>query len=120
MAFSCPVLYTSPSYEESERLKRELESKSQSAEGTRERLESLCQLFDLMGSVEGNERTDLRLRLRQELRKLISLSNGLTFTQGAVQYLRPNMRKRPGVIWRRFARIVPRIMCGSRNTRGKE
>jgi hypothetical protein len=56
----------------STKLKRELESASRATEGTRERLESLSQLFEFMGSAEGGKRTDLRLRLRQELRRLIT------------------------------------------------
>jgi DNA invertase Pin-like site-specific DNA recombinase len=57
---------------ETEGLKRELESASRAAEGTRERLESLSQLFDVMQTADEKQRIDIRLRLRQELRRLIS------------------------------------------------
>lgn len=57
---------------EAKELKRELESVSRAAEGTRERLESLSHLFDAMRTAEQKQRIEIRLRLRQELRSLIN------------------------------------------------
>ncbi len=53
-------------------LERELEAASRVTQDVRERIESLNKLFDTMGSLQGQELIDLRLRLRQELRRLIT------------------------------------------------
>lgn len=54
-----------------EALQREFEIVSRSDQDVRERLESLAQLFDAMKTLTGQELVNLKLRLRQEVKRLI-------------------------------------------------
>jgi DNA invertase Pin-like site-specific DNA recombinase len=56
-------------------LTRQIEKESNIVEDTGERLESLSELLRLMDSTEGQDRSNIRLRLRQEIRRLLSLIN---------------------------------------------
>lgn len=53
------------------RLQREFELSTKASEDFEERLEHLNQLFDAMGRLTGQELINLKLRLRQEIRRLI-------------------------------------------------
>ncbi len=50
---------------------REFELASRAGQDTKEHLENLAQLFDALGGLQGQELIDLKLRLRQEIQRLI-------------------------------------------------
>jgi len=53
------------------RIQREIEITSSAGQTLQEHLEGLKQLMDVMDSLEGQQRIELRLRLRNEIRRLI-------------------------------------------------
>ena len=53
------------------RIQREIEIASSAGQTMQEHLEGLKQLMDVMDSLEGQQRIELRLRLRNEIRRLI-------------------------------------------------